>query len=88
MRVSEVTEFGGPEVLRDGRAAVAAAGSGELVVEIAATNDQPDRPRRAPGAHRRRMPDLEPPFVPGWDLAGVASGSAITARPSRRLVVG
>jgi NADPH:quinone reductase-like Zn-dependent oxidoreductase len=73
MRVCEVTEFGGPDVLREGQRPWPTAAPGEIVVEIAATNINPTDIAARMGAHRRRMPDLEPPFVPGWDLSGVVS---------------
>ncbi|MGZ4216168.1 MAG: NADP-dependent oxidoreductase [Solirubrobacteraceae bacterium] len=73
MRVCEVTEFGGPEVLREAQRPWPNAATGEIVVEIAATNINPTDIAARSGAHRRRMPDLEPPFVTGWDLSGVVS---------------
>jgi NADPH:quinone reductase-like Zn-dependent oxidoreductase len=73
MRVCEVIEFGGPDVLREGRRPWPTAAPGEIVVEIAATNVNPTDIAARAGAHRRRMPDLEPPFVAGWDLSGVVS---------------
>lgn len=70
IRVCEVMDFGGPDVLREAERPWPAAGAGEVVVEIAATNVNPTDLAARAGAHRRRMPDLRPPFVPGWDLAG------------------
>jgi NADPH:quinone reductase-like Zn-dependent oxidoreductase len=70
MQVAEVTGFGGPEVLRIAERPDPVAGAGEVVVRIhAATVNPTDLGTRA-GQAKRRMPDLEPPFVPGWDLAG------------------
>jgi NADPH:quinone reductase len=73
MRVSEVSEFGGPEVLREAERPWPVAAAGELVVQIAATNINPTDIAARTGAHRRRMPDLTTPFVTGWDLSGVVS---------------
>lgn len=73
MRVCEVTEFGGPEVLRAAERAWPRAGPTEVVVRIAAANINPSDIAARSGAHRHRLPDLRPPFVPGWDLAGVVS---------------
>ena len=73
MRVCEVTDFGGPDVLREARRPWPKAATGEIVVEIAATNINPTDIAARTGAHRRRMPGLEPPFVTGWDLSGVVS---------------
>jgi NADPH:quinone reductase-like Zn-dependent oxidoreductase len=70
MRVCEVTAFGGPEVVRPGQRPWPVAAPGEVVVEIAAANINPTDLAARAGAHRHRMPDLQPPFVPGWDLAG------------------
>ena len=73
MRVCEVTEFGGPDVLREAERPWPAAATGEIVVQIAATNINPTDIAARTGAHRRRMPELQPPFVTGWDLSGVVS---------------
>lgn len=73
IEVCEVTEFGDPDVLRPARRRWPVAGEGELVVEITAAGVNPTDLSARSGAALRRMPDLEPPFVPGWDLAGVVS---------------
>lgn len=73
MRVCEVSAFGGPEVLRLATRPWPVAAAGEVVVRIGAANVNPTDIAARAGAHRRRMPDLTPPFVPGWDLAGVVS---------------
>jgi NADPH:quinone reductase-like Zn-dependent oxidoreductase len=73
IRVCEVSEFGGPDVLREAHRPWPTAATGELVVQIAATNINPTDIAARTGAHRRRMPDLKPPFVTGWDLSGVVS---------------
>ena len=41
MRVCEVTEFGGPDVLREAQRPWPDPGPGEIVVDIAATNINP-----------------------------------------------
>lgn len=70
MRVIEVAEFGGPEVLRLGSRADPVAGPGEVVVGIEyATINPSDLGARSGGTHRR-VPGMPLPFVPGWDLAG------------------
>jgi NADPH2:quinone reductase len=73
MRVSEVSDFGGPEVLRVATRPWPVASAHEVVVRIRAANVNPTDLAARSGAHRRRLPDLTPPFVPGWDLAGVVS---------------
>jgi NADPH2:quinone reductase len=79
MRVAEVTAFGGPEVLRIAERPDPVAGPGEVVVRIRATAVNPTDLGTRAGQAKRRMPDLEPPFVPGWDLAGelVESGERV-----------
>ena len=70
MRVAEVTAFGGPEVLRIAERPDPVAGTGQVVVRIHAAAINPTDLGTRAGQARRRLPDLEPPFVPGWDLAG------------------
>lgn len=89
MRVAEVTEFGGPEVLRIGERPEPQSSAGEVVVRIAAANVNPSDIAARSGQGRRRMPDLAPPFVPGWDLAGeVVSAEAATGYSPGDRVVG
>lgn len=71
MRVCEVSAFGGPEVLRIAERPTPVAGPGEVLVAVQATAVNPTDLAARSGHHRKRMPDLEPPFVPGWDIAGV-----------------
>jgi NADPH:quinone reductase len=73
MQVCEVSEFGGPEVLRAAERPWPQAGEGEVVVAIGAVNVNPTDLSARSGQARRRMPDLRPPFVPGWDLAGTVA---------------
>lgn len=69
--VCEVTEFGPPEVLKPAARPHPEPAEGEVVVRIAAANVNPsDIGGRSGEVRRRRMPELEPPFVLGWDLAG------------------
>ena len=70
MRVAEVTEFGGPEVLRPAERPDPEPAAGEVLVRIEAATVNPTDIASRSGQSRRRMPDLEPPFVLGWDLAG------------------
>src|SRR5215210_6987942 len=79
MRVVEVTAFGGPEVLRVAERPDNEPAAGELVVAIHATSVNPTDLSTRDGSRRKRMPDLEPPFVPGWDLAGevMATGDRV-----------
>jgi NADPH:quinone reductase len=89
MQVCEVSGFGGPEVLRASERPWPHAGDHELVVAIAAANVNPTDLSARSGAHRTRMPDLAPPFVPGWDLAGVVEEVGAQVRgfsPEDRIV--
>ena len=70
MHVAEVTAFGGPEVLRLAERPDPAPAPGEVVVRIRAANVNPTDLSVRSGQARARMPDLQPPIVPGWDLAG------------------
>jgi NADPH:quinone reductase-like Zn-dependent oxidoreductase len=70
VRVAEVTAFGGPEVLRPAERPDPEPGPAEVVVAIRAATVNPTDLSTRDGSRRRRMPDLEPPFVLGWDLAG------------------
>jgi NADPH2:quinone reductase len=73
IRVCEIAGFGGPEVLRTGVRPWPEPAAGEVVIEIAAATLNPTDIAARTGHHRRRVPELEPPFVPGWDFAGVVS---------------
>jgi NADPH:quinone reductase len=44
-------------------------------VAVRATTVNPTDLATRDGSGRRRMPDLEPPFVPGWDLSGEVLGT-------------
>jgi NADPH2:quinone reductase len=87
LRVAEVTEFGAPEVLRPAERPDPEPGPGEVLVAIRATTVNPTDLSTRDGSRRARMPDLEPPFVLGWDLAGevLASGAGAYA-PGARVV--
>ena len=90
MHVAEVTAFGGPEVLRLGERPDPAPAPGEVVVRIRAANVNPTDLSVRSGQARARMPDLRPPIVPGWDLAGevTAVGSEVSGYAPGDRVVG
>jgi NADPH2:quinone reductase len=72
MRVAEVTEHGPPEVLRFVEHPDPSPGAGEVLVRIRAANVNPTDLAVRSGDHPRSP---QPPFIPGWDLAGeVAEG--------------
>ena len=68
MKVVEVTELGGPEVLRVAERDEPLAGPDQVVVRVRAANVNPTDLGARRGAGRVAPPD--PPFVLGWDLAG------------------
>ncbi len=88
IRVCEVTGFGDPEVLRiSERPWPVPAAASQVVVGITTAAVNPTDVAARAGAHAGRMPDLRPPFVPGWDFAGTvteigaeASGYAVGDR--------
>jgi NADPH2:quinone reductase len=89
MHVAEVTAFGAPEVLRLAERPDPAPAPDEVVVRIRAANVNPTDLSVRSGQARARMPDLQPPIVPGWDLAGedTAVGSETSGyRPGDRVV--
>jgi NADPH:quinone reductase len=67
MLVAEVTAHGPPEVLRLAERPDPSPGRGEVVVRIRAANVNPTDIAVRSGQHPRSP---QPPFVPGWDLAG------------------
>ena len=70
MRAVGFTEFGDPSVLRIVTVPKPSPGSGQVLVRVAAATVNPtDLGFRAGG---RALPDgVEPPYIPGMDLAGV-----------------
>jgi NADPH2:quinone reductase len=62
--VCEVTAFGGPEVLELRERPLPVPKAPEVLVEIEAANVNPSDLAARAGAHRHRLPDLHPPFVP------------------------
>jgi NADPH:quinone reductase-like Zn-dependent oxidoreductase len=89
MHVAEVSAFGGPEVLRLAQRPDPAPAPGEVVVRIRAANVNPTDLSVRSGQARARMPDLQAPIVPGWDLAGEVTAVGSEAggyRPGDRVV--
>jgi NADPH2:quinone reductase len=80
MHVAEVTAFGGPEVLQLTERPDPAPAPGEVVVRIRAANVNPTDLGVRSGQARQRLPELQPPFVPGWDLAGEVTAVGSEAR--------
>jgi NADPH:quinone reductase-like Zn-dependent oxidoreductase len=86
MLVAEVTAHGPPEVLRLAERPDPSPGHGEVVVRIRAANVNPTDIAVRSGQHPRSP---QPPFVPGWDLAGevAAAGDGVEGfAPGDRVV--
>ncbi|MFC9739978.1 NADP-dependent oxidoreductase [Streptomyces noursei] len=71
MKAIGVEVFGGPEALRVMELPEPQAGSGEVRIQVHAAAVNPTDVLLRQGAHAVRMPDRQPPFVPGMDAAGV-----------------
>jgi NADPH:quinone reductase len=71
MRAVGFTEFGGPEVLGIVSMPVPVPGPGQVRVRVAAAAVNPTDLAFRAGAHRSMPPGVEPPYVPGMDLAGM-----------------
>jgi NADPH:quinone reductase len=86
MLVVEVTELGGPEVLKVAERPDPEPGRGQVVVRVRAANVNPTDLGARRGAGRVTPPD--PPFVLGWDLAGqvTAAGEGTDFVPGDRVV--
>ena len=88
MRAVGFTEFGEPSVLGIVTVPVPVPGPGEVLVKVAAATVNPtDLGFRYGG--RALPPGMEPPYIPGMDLAGViesADPSVIAWRPGDRVM--
>ncbi|HUY49906.1 MAG TPA: NADP-dependent oxidoreductase [Streptosporangiaceae bacterium] len=87
MNVIEVTEFGGPDVLRPAVRPTPAGQPGQVVVRVRAANVNPTDLAARAGHGPRGIP--QPPFVLGWDFAGdvQAAGEGVTdLTPGDRVV--
>jgi NADPH:quinone reductase-like Zn-dependent oxidoreductase len=89
LRAVEVTRFGGPEVLRLADVEMPAPISTEVLVRVLAAGVNPVdcKTRRGHGVARWVGP---PPFIPGWDVAGVveSTGYGVTRFRAGDLVYG
>ncbi|WP_280271912.1 zinc-binding dehydrogenase [Nocardia wallacei] len=72
MRVVEAKTFGGPDVLVPGTAPAPVAGTGEVVIDVAAA-DVMFLDARLRGGWGTDFFPLRPPYVPGGAVAGVVS---------------
>jgi len=82
MRAVGITRFGGPEVLQIVERPVPEPGPGEVRIRVAAATVNPTDTVLRSGRHG--APDgLEPPYVPGMELAGTIDA----ARPAGRITL-
>ena len=89
MRVVEVAAFGGPEALQVVERPDPVAAPGQVLVRVRAANVNPTDLSVRDGSVVRRNPNVTPPVVPGWDLAGevAAVGDGVTGlTPGQRVV--
>ena len=70
MRAVGFSEFGGPEVLHVVSLPVPAPGPDQVRVRVAAAAVNPTDLAFRSGAHRSMPDGVQPPYVPGMDLAG------------------
>ena len=70
MRVIEVREYGGPDVLQEAEWPDPAPTDGKVRVRIAATVANPADLGTRAGVMAARTPNAKPPIVLGWDFAG------------------
>jgi NADPH:quinone reductase len=71
MKAVAVTEFGGPEVLQVISLPAPEAGPGQIRIRVTAAAVSPADAFLRSGAAAPRLQDIPPPYVPGWDAAGV-----------------
>jgi NADPH2:quinone reductase len=90
MLVAEVAAFGGPDALAIAERPDPAAGPGEVVVRVHAATVNPTDLSVRDGSVTQRMPDIQLPVVPGWDLAGevVGVGEGVSGLAVGQRVVG
>ncbi|MFC4147250.1 NADP-dependent oxidoreductase [Micromonospora mangrovi] len=70
MRVIEVSQFGGPDVLREVDRPEPAPERGRVRVRVRAATVNPVDWLTRDGALTALLPSLTPPFILGWDFAG------------------
>ena len=70
MRAAAFTEFGGPEVFRVIDLPTPVAGSGEVVVKVAASTVNPTDTLMRSGKQADLMRELSPPYIDGVEFAG------------------
>lgn len=88
MRAVGITGFGGPDVLSIVELPVPEPGDGEVRVKVAAATVNPSDAAQRAGVFGAPPNRPDPPYVPGWELAGVvdAVGSGVSWQPGERVL--
>lgn len=86
MRVVELGEYGGPEVLREAERPDPRPAAGRVRVRIAAASVNPVDLWTRAGSIQAMTPGLTPPFLLGWDLAGTVLESSEGFAAGQRVV--
>lgn len=88
MRAVGITRFGGPEVLKIVELPLPEPGDGEVRIRVAAATVNPSDTGQRAGAFGPPPNRPDPPYVPGWELAGVvdAVGPSVSWQPGDRVL--
>ena len=88
MRAVTFSRFGGPEVLEVAELPVPEPGRGEVRIRVAAATVNPTDISFRSGRQSAQLAGLQPPYVPGMELAGVvdAAGADTDWRPGERVM--
>ena len=88
MRAVTFSEFGGPEVLEVKDLPEPQPGPGQVRIRVAAATVNPTDMGFRSGGQRAALGDLQPPYIPGMELAGVvdAAGDGAAWQPGDRVM--
>jgi NADPH:quinone reductase len=88
MRAVGITHFGGPEVLEIIELPLPRPGDGQVRIKVAAATVNPSDTAQRAGAFGPPPGRPDPPYVPGWELAGIvdAVGPGVSWRPGDRVL--
>src|SRR5688572_6384158 len=88
MKAVTFSEFGGPEVLEVKDLPEPQPGPGQVRIRVAAATVNPTDMGFRSGGQRAALGDLQPPYIPGMELAGVidAAGEGAEWQPGERVM--
>jgi NADPH:quinone reductase-like Zn-dependent oxidoreductase len=88
MKAVTFSEFGGPEVLEVKDLPEPQPGPGQVRIRVAAATVNPTDMGFRSGGQRAAISDLQPPYIPGMELAGVvdAAGDGAAWQPGDRVM--